>query len=151
MLNEETWGKPNPGIEEFFELIGDTIRNFVSNHNLKIEMYYHNIDGWELIFQHPKGGACYIDVIKKDDRHVLLCGDWWIDDLQTNSRFDKHTDKIECSIDKKVLSDGLEDLFQRVISWEREDLISLGKSFTPLKKEEIEEDLKRYPIPKIDD
>lgn len=150
MANEETWGKPKPGIEEFFELNGTVIREFASNHNLKVEKYYHNKDGWDLVFQHPKGGACYIDVIKKDDRHVLLCGDWWIDDLQKSSRYDKHTNRVECSIDKEVLLDNLENLFQEVISWKKEDLILLGKSYRSLKKEDIEADLERYPIPDVD-
>jgi hypothetical protein len=149
MVNEEIWGRPKPDIEEFFELIGPVIREFASNHNLKIEKYYQNMDGWELIFRHPKGGACYIDVIKKDQQHVLICGVWWIDDFQTSSRYGKHTEQIECSTDKEVLSESLENLFLRVISWEKKDLISLGKSFQPLTKEDIEQDLKRYPVPKI--
>lgn len=150
MANEETWGKPNPGIEEFFESIGDMIREFASNHNLKIEKYYQNIDGWELVFQHPKGGACYIDIIKQDEHHVQIFGDWWIDDFQTSSRYDKHTNRSEYSINKKVLLDNLEKLFHQVISWKKEDLIPLGKSYRPLKKEDIEADLKRYPIPNVD-
>jgi hypothetical protein len=149
MINEEIWGKPKPGVENFFELISSVIREFASNHNLKIEKYYHNKDGWDSVFQHPKGGACYIDVVRKDERHVLICGDWWIDDLRTSERFDKHTERIECSIDKEALSDRLENLFLQVISWEKKDLISLGKSFSPLKKEDVEADLKRYPVPKL--
>jgi hypothetical protein len=149
MVNEEIWGKPKHGIEDFFDLIGDTIREFALNHNLKIEKYYQNIDGWELVFQHPKEGACYLDVIKKDEKHVQIFGDWWIDDFQTSCRYDKHTDRIESSIDKEVLLDNLENLFQQVISWEKKDLISLGKSFQPLTKEDIESDLKRYPVPKL--
>jgi len=77
----------------------------------------------------------------------LLCGDWWIDDLQTSSRYDKHTQRIECSIDKEVLLENLEALFHQIISWKQGHLISLGRSYQPLTKKEIEADLKRYPTP----
>jgi hypothetical protein len=149
VTDEQVWGKPKPYIEEFFELIGGTIREFASNHNLKIEKYYQNIDGWELIFQHPKGGACYIDVIKKNEQQVLICGVWWIDDLRTSERYIKHTEHIECSIAKGCLKDELESIFGQIASWKKEELSSLGKSFEPLKKDDIEADLKRYPVPKI--
>lgn len=147
MVVEETWGKPGPGIEDFFELHGKVIREFASNHNLKIKKYHHNKYGWRLVFKHPKGGACYINISKKDDQFILLLGDWWIDDIATSSRHDKHTDHIESSIDKEVLADNLEKLFQQILSWEKDDLISVGKSYRPLKKEDIEADLARYPIP----
>jgi len=150
MTNEETWGKPKPGIEEFFKLIGPIIREFASNHNLKIEKYYHNIDGWHLVFQQPNGGACYIEITKKDEQHISIISDWWMDNCKTSTRYHKPTDRIEYSIDDKKLLSHLENLFQKIISWKKEDLISLGKSYIPLKKEEIEADLGRYPIPKID-
>jgi len=148
MVQEETWGKPKPGIEEFFELNGQVIREFASNHNLKIEKYYHNIDGWHLVFQHPNGGACYIEVSKGDEQHVLIFSDWWVDDYGTSERYDKHTDPFECSIDKEALSNTLENLFQEVISWTKDDLSSLGKSFQPLQKKEVKADLKKHPVPK---
>jgi hypothetical protein len=147
MAIEETWGKPAPGIEDFFELHGKVIREFASYHNLIISKYYHNIDGWELIFQHPKGGACYIDVIKKNNHHVSLLAVWWIDDWQINRRCTKHIDKIESFVDKTVLADNLEKLFRQILSWEKEDLDTSGKPFQPLKKEDIDADLARYPVP----
>lgn len=149
MIKEEVWGKPNPGIEEFFELIGDVIREFASNHNLKIEKFYQNIDGWELVFQHPNGGACYVDITKKNEEYVMIFGVWWQDNLQNSERYIKHTDHEECSIKKDCLKTKLEHVFGQIISWKKEDLISLGKLFQPLKKEDVEADLSRYPVPKI--
>jgi len=149
MVKEETWGIPKPGIEEFFELNGEVICEFASNHNLKIEKYYHNIDGWYLIFQHPNRKACYIDIIKKDEQSVFLSGVCWIDDIQTSCRYAKFSDKVECSIDKEALLNSLENLFQEVLSWTKGKLSSLEKSFQPLKMREVEADLKKYPIPKL--
>jgi hypothetical protein len=33
------------------------------------------------------------------------------------------------------------------LSWEKEDLDTSGKPFQPLKKEDIDADLARYPVP----
>ncbi|MHC4478003.1 MAG: hypothetical protein ACYTEL_20390 [Planctomycetota bacterium] len=149
MANEETWGVAKPGVEEFFESIGPVIREFASNHNLKIQKYYNNIDGWQLVFRHPNEGACYIEILKKDEQEVSVLADWWVDDCQRNERLHIPSDDIECSVDEEVLFGNLENLFQQVISWKKEDLISLGKSFEPLTKEAVEEDLRRYPVPKL--
>ncbi len=145
-MKEDIWGKPKDGIAEFFELNGTIIREFAIEHNMNIEKYYHNIDGWQLVFQHPKGGACYIEITKKTEKSFELLADWWLDDYKSNKRFHKPSEKLQCSIENKDLLENLENLLQNILSWEKGSLTSLGKSFTKLKKEEVEEDLKEYPI-----
>ncbi len=154
MIKEEIWGVARPGVDEFFEAIGSPIREFASNHNLKIEKYYRNIDGWQLVFQHPQGGACYIEITKEDEHNILILADWWVDDYETQTRADKHTRSVQCSTDRSELSKKLNEIFIFVLSWEMKDLVSYPLDpYTDYKrkmsKEDFEKDLDRYPVPKL--
>jgi len=153
--NEFEWSeKELPKIKAFFRKISHILNKFAQRHNLNIEKYYHDGPSWDFLFRHPEGGVCYIEVRMFDERHVELCGDWSIYEIDSGTGYDKNTSLIKCSTGKIELEKSLEKMLFWVLSWKRYDLKIIAKRSPDVKeqwtKEELDNYLKRrYPIPKI--
>ena len=141
-------------IKAFFRKIARTLNQFAEEHNLKIEKYYNRGPSWDFLFRHPEGGSCYVEVRMDDKEHAKLFGNWSIHDIDTRIDRNKHTQFSPCSTGRIELRNKLEEMLALVLSWNCEDLEIVGKRSRDFQKqctkEELEADLKRYPIPKLD-
>lgn len=149
-LSEYEWIENElPKVKRFFRKISKTLQNFADSHNLLIEKYYHYIPGWEFLFKHPAGGRCSIEVLRTDDGQVTIGADWTVYEHEAGLGFDKHTERMKSSIDGGSLSGNLENMFQIVMAWTRDDLTLTSKRSPEypeqMSKEEIERDMARYP------
>ena len=150
VYNEFEWAeKELPIIKEFFEKISNNLNQFAKDHNLRIEKYYHDIPGWEFLFRHPEGGQCYIEILKSDETHVTLMAAMWINEFDSDIAYDKHTNRILCSIDGKELINKLNEILNKVLSWKKRDMEKFQSKKTTMTKEELEKDLERYPNPRF--
>jgi len=151
--SEFEWAeKELPKVKAFFGKIADILNKFANRHNLNIEKYTQDGPAWDFLFRHPEGGSCYVQVRMYDKRHVELCGDWSIYDIDTGISYDKHTHLSQCSTDKIELENKLEEMLALVLSWNREDLEIVAKRSPDIKEQWTKEELasnleRRFPSP----
>jgi hypothetical protein len=151
----EWYEKDLPVLEAFFSKIADVLERFAQSHNLLIDKYYHQGPDWDLLFRHPENGVGQIIVRMFGEEKVKIYPAWWIDNYDVNRRDSKHEEGISCSIKHEELHAMLENLFRKIVSWRKEDLIKGAPhpSFLDwrkeMTKEEFEKQDDRYPIPKL--
>ncbi len=153
---DQEWGiKEYPKLEEFFSKISEVLEDFAKIHNLLIDKYYHQGHDWSFLFRHPKGGIGKLQVQKCNEEHVKIYPMWWIDHYEENRRDSKHSEGLKIPIEKNVLRKELENLFQVIIGWEKEEL----EEGTPnpyciwkniMTRNKFKKENEKYPIPKID-
>jgi len=143
-----------PKVKTFFKKISAVLDQFAHDHNLRIEKYYHDIPGWEFLFRHPLRGVCYIEILMKDEGHVTVCADWWVDVYESGKRSDKHTEREIWPLDEDELYAKLKTVLSIVLSWKKEDLIEGHGGHAEWQKacsaEEFEHIYDEYPFPKLD-
>ncbi|MHC4743571.1 MAG: hypothetical protein ACYS8Z_16780 [Planctomycetota bacterium] len=144
-FNEFKWAQEElPVIKRFFERIAPVLVEFASDHNLKLEKYYHDGPTWDFLFRHQAGGTCYIEIRKCDDEGVKICGDWSVYQYDEGLGYNKHTQLIDCSIAENELRTGLKDMLRLVLSWKRDDLEIISKRGAGVKEQVDEEVFYEY-------
>jgi hypothetical protein len=151
---DPNWRKNElPKLRAFFRKISKVLKHFARTHNLKIDKYYHQGPAWTFRFRHPKGGVGQIFVRKSDEEHVLVAVDWFIDDYDKLTRYDKHTELQKCSLDHTALRTFLEEMLKTMLSWRKEDLTPFKSKYhcwqREMTKEEFEKKVEKYPISKL--
>lgn len=147
------WEKKLPKVEIFFGKISKVLEDFANDHNLLIGKYYRQWPAWTFIFRHPKGGSGKIEVEKAGSRSVIVRSSWYIVNFENSTWFVREPKGVKCSLSHDALLRVLEDTFQQIISWEKDDLKAVkSKHYNGCKqyvKEEYEEQLNKYPVPKL--
>ena len=150
---EPHWEKKRPKVEEFFGKISNVLEDFASTHNLSIDKYVRQWPCWIFVFRHPKGGSGGIQVEKAGNRSVIIRPSWCIVDFENSSWSVREPKRVKCSLNHEALLRVLEETFKQIISWKKEDLRAVKNKHydwgKPYVKEEYEEHLKKYPIPKL--
>ena len=148
------WGETEyPKLEKFFGKISGILENFAESYNLIIDKYYHQGRDWTFRFRHPEGGLGQIFIIKQDEEHVGVAGDWHVNDYDALTRYTKHTEIEKCSLKESVLLEALTRHLKLVLSWRKEDLkpvVGKYKEWKKRSKEEFNREFEKYPTPKID-
>jgi hypothetical protein len=72
--------------EQWFAPLASGIKAFALEHNLFIDMYYHDSPSWDLRFSHRKGGnaSLYLSNVAPD--HAGIGSSWYVDDFEQFTR-----------------------------------------------------------------
>ncbi len=146
--------KELPKLRTFFRGIKSVLKKFASDHNLKIEKYYHQGSGWTFRFRHPDGGVGSITVNRYDETQVIIYPHWYIDHYDTTRRDFKKAQGTKCFLESQTLRSQLVETLMLVISWRKEQLIKGVENpyCEKIKRsqKQFEKDLEKYPFPKLE-
>lgn len=138
--------------DEFFAPLSAGILRFASSHGLQLEKYYHEAPCWSLIFRHPQGGVAKIEIWKKEDGRVGVGCVWWKDDFDSGTRSWKSFEEQIVTHDESSVSRGAEAAFQKLMAHPFGKWSKVVDGYKPLwhpyGRSYIENDEKRYPLPK---
>ncbi len=137
--------------EEWFGRIATPIKNFVAEHGLVLDKYYHDGASWDLRFGHPLGGQASICVINAGDVAQIITS-WHLDDYDKFTRFLHWRDPIEVELDAEAVSRALLEEFEAILAtplgqWTR-TATGYQKEWGEYSKDQFEAMAPSYPPPK---
>ena len=139
-------------VEAFFAQFANVLHDFCSNHNLRLERYYHESHCWMFTFRHPKGGVGSINVCKGPEDSLTIEASWWIDDFDEFARFLLTDDTPEYKVHSENLAETLVNQLKKILSWEKGQLTRGDEDFEPYwkpYKEELAAYEERLPRPNV--
>lgn len=144
--------QPFKAYDEFFAPLSADILRLVSERGLHLEKYYHEAPCWSLLFRHPKGGVAKVEVAKKEDGRVGVSGVWWKDDFDAGTRSLVWFEEEVVGHDGLAVSRSAKVMFERILAHPLGAWSKVADGYKPLwhpyGRSFIEDDEKRYPLPK---
>ena len=138
--------------DEFFGPISAGIVRLATERGLLIDKYYHEAPCWSLIFRHPKGGVAKVEITEKDDGRVGIGGVWWMDDFDAGTRSLKWFEEEVVAHEDAEVGRSAEMMFERILAHRGGEWSKVADGYKPLwqpyGRSYIEDDEKRYPLPK---
>ena len=111
-------GDPNFNLDEqekWFGRIAKPIKNFVAEHGLALDKYYHDGASWDLRFGHPLGGNASIQVMNAANV-ARFSTVWYLDDYDQFTRFLHWRDPVDVKLDPGSISRALLDELEGIIA-----------------------------------
>jgi len=127
-IQEEKEGQEWLRIKSVFEnpAIGGTIETFAEDHGMYLDKYYHDGQGWSLLFRRRKGGVGKVEVTLMDpeEKKFNITAMWWVDNWEDEARYITRNYITEyLSTEGPVeLREKLEAAVAQIGRWNKEDL-----------------------------
>jgi hypothetical protein len=144
--------QPYREYDEFFAPISADISTLVTERGLLLKKYYHEAPCWSLLFRHPKGGVAKVEISKKDDGRIGVCGVWWKDDFDAGPRSIMSFDEDVVERSGVAVTGSAQEMLARILAHQSGVWSKVVDGYKPLwhpyGRSFIEDDEKRYPLPK---
>lgn len=140
-----------PRTAEWFKPYEPIFLHFAERHNLAIGQYLKDMPAWHLVFTHPRGGRCRIDMKKNFAASFSLAVVWTRDNYGAGARSLKWW-VIDKDVPAEQLARELELTLETALGWKEKDFDSTHDGFAQywhkVPKEEFEREQHKYPLPR---
>ncbi len=141
--------------QAWFEPIADTVEAFANSRNLLIDKYYHDAPGWDLRFNHPKGGQASISIHNHTEEMARIGSVWHLDDYEQFTRFLHWRKQREIPKTPESVAAALREEFAAILSVAKGDWNQVAPGYKRIwgrySKEEFAAIAPDYPDPVLGD